>query len=81
MIAMAARVINVILVKGRADGLESLTGDYLHMRPPFRELEKYLDATNDQKGEKPRIMLANVETPCFFFFIFSRSRNFHYSSG
>lgn len=52
MIATAAAVINVILVKGSLAGLGRFKGDCPRARPPFRELAKDLDATNDQKGSQ-----------------------------
>ena len=45
MTAMAAAVINVIIVKGTPPVLE-------HTRTTFQVLGKYLDATNDQKRDQ-----------------------------
>lgn len=71
MIATAAVVINVILVKeSPASVLEDLRVIALTRDRPFKSLKKYLDATNDQKrDEELRGDEKSGKTPSSSFFL------------
>lgn len=71
MIATAAAVINVILVKeSPASVLEDLRVIALTRDRPFKSLKKYLDATNDQKrDEELRGDEKSGKTPSSSFFL------------